>query len=70
MILDKPIMSKRFKCKVCGNNANKILPVLKPTPPEDTFTKDKNNLKKIPLDTSCCSFCGLVFLNTQYLVKT
>ena len=58
-------MAKYYSCHACGNKSKSILPVLNPTPPEDTFTKNKNKLEIIPLDLSCCINCGLVFLNTQ-----
>ena len=58
-------MYKNYPCPICSNKATKILNVLNPTPPEDSFTENKNNLQTIPLDTYCCNFCGLVFLNTQ-----
>ena len=58
-------MSIFSTCPICSNKSSNILTCLKSTPPEDSFTKEKNNLETIPLDSSCCSFCGLVFLNTQ-----
>ena len=58
-------MIQCYPCPVCGNKSTNILPVLNPTPPEDTFTQKKNKLEIKPLDTSCCISCGLIFLNTQ-----
>ena len=58
-------MAKYYSCHACGNKSKSILPVLNPTPPEDTFTNNKNKLEISPLDLSCCISCGLVFLNTQ-----
>ena len=58
-------MYKSISCPVCESKSTSILPVLNATPLEDTFTKSPNQLRKTPLDTFCCSSCGLVFLQTK-----
>lgn len=58
-------MNKSISCPVCNSKATNILPILNDTPLEDTYTKTPNDLKATPLDTFCCSFCGLVFLQTK-----
>ena len=63
--VDQITSKEKFICNLCGENSYRVLSILKPTPLEDCFTSEINNLDKITLDPFCCTNCGLISLKTQ-----
>jgi hypothetical protein len=55
----------KIKCQICNGMSKRVLTLLKDTPLEDNFTSKPNNLELIPLDSYCCTSCGLIFLKSQ-----